>query len=369
MAQRRMFSREITASDLFVDMPQSTQLLYFHLGMEADDEGFIGNAKMLSRAYGANGDDLKLLVAKGFLLVFESGVSVIRDWHINNQLRKDRIKETFYTEERAQIENNNGVYQYVNQLKSIPQPNDNHLSTNWQPNDNQPSTSDCFDGGQMTAHAENVDTASVQPLDNHLSTKCQPTVRIENESSPNRLGKDRLVEDRLGKDRLDRHDACAREENEIATKSDSDQNQNPVGQSSSDNQDFFEFFQKANMGVINAIVYEKVESDLNEFGETLVRRAIETAAMQNKQYTYAQGILRNWAQRGLKTIADVEQAESVRNARAKPNRYGRSPRIEEIPEWINTDDETQSTDSQTSDEGAQVAFQGMLSAFKELNAS
>ncbi|MCB2828920.1 conserved phage C-terminal domain-containing protein [Streptococcus dysgalactiae] len=127
MAQRRMFSKDITASDLFVDMPASTQLLYFQLGMEADDEGFIGNAKMLSRAYGANNDDLKLLQAKGFVIMFESGVTVVKDWKINNQIRKDRFKPTIYQAEKSLLNLDiNGSYQLGDTL-----------ATKWQPNDNQ----------------------------------------------------------------------------------------------------------------------------------------------------------------------------------------------------------------------------------------
>lgn len=130
MAQRRMFSRDITSSDLFVDMPASSQLLYFQLGMEADDEGFVGNAKMLSRAYGASSDDLKLLRAKGFIIVFESGVTVIKDWRINNQIRKDRFKPTIYQDEKSRLElTQTGAYALGNQL-----------ATNWQPDGNQLAT-------------------------------------------------------------------------------------------------------------------------------------------------------------------------------------------------------------------------------------
>ncbi|HFI0120298.1 TPA: DnaD domain protein [Streptococcus suis] len=130
MAQRRMFSKEITTSDHFVDMPQSTQLLYFHLGMEADDEGFIGNARMLSRAYGANSDDLKLLQAKGFIIVFESGVTVVKDWNLNNQIRKDRVKPTIYQAEKNLLTlDNTGVYQLDNQMSTKCQPNDNQMTT------------------------------------------------------------------------------------------------------------------------------------------------------------------------------------------------------------------------------------------------
>ncbi|EPW71935.1 conserved phage C-terminal domain-containing protein [Streptococcus agalactiae] len=128
MAQRRMFSKDITASDLFVDMPASTQLLYFQLGMEADDEGFIGNAKMLSRAYGANNDDLKLLQAKGFIVMFESGVTVVKDWKINNQIRKDRFKPTIYQAEKSLLTLDiNGSYQVSDTLATKRQPNDNQV--------------------------------------------------------------------------------------------------------------------------------------------------------------------------------------------------------------------------------------------------
>ena len=127
MAQRRMFSKEVTTSDLFVDMPSSSQLLYFHLGMEADDEGFIGNAKMLSRAYGSNNDDLKLLEAKGFIIAFPSGVTVVKDWNLNNKIRKDRQKPTIYTEEKILLSlDSKGSYLLGNQVSTIPQPNDNH---------------------------------------------------------------------------------------------------------------------------------------------------------------------------------------------------------------------------------------------------
>ena len=132
MAQRRMFSKDITTSDIFVDMPMSSQLLYFHLGMEADDEGFIGNAKMLSRAYGSNNDDLMLLKAKGFIIMFDSGVSVVKDWNLNNRIRKDRIKETIYRSEKSLLTVDSlGVYQIDNQMTTKCQPNDNQMSAQY----------------------------------------------------------------------------------------------------------------------------------------------------------------------------------------------------------------------------------------------
>lgn len=129
MAQRRMFSKEITSSDDFVDMPASSRLLYYDLGMEADDEGFIGNARMLSRAYGASNDDLKLLVSKGFILMFPSGVTVVKDWNLNNRIRKDRLKPTIYTNEKSSlILDTKGSYLLGNQMSTTPQPSGNHMS-------------------------------------------------------------------------------------------------------------------------------------------------------------------------------------------------------------------------------------------------
>lgn len=104
MASRRMFSQTITNSDRFLDMPHSTQLLYFHLGMQADDDGFLDNYNSIIRNVKCNIDDLKLLAAKGFLIVFDTDVVVIRDWRINNQLRKDRYRRTKYLQERKLLQ-------------------------------------------------------------------------------------------------------------------------------------------------------------------------------------------------------------------------------------------------------------------------
>ena len=103
MAHRRMFSKNITTTDAFLDMPQTSQLLYFHLNMEADDDGFVGNVKSVCRIVGTNDDYLKILIAKRFLLTFETGVIVIKHWKIHNYIQKDRYKETKYLEEKNQL--------------------------------------------------------------------------------------------------------------------------------------------------------------------------------------------------------------------------------------------------------------------------
>ena len=103
MAERRMFAKTIIDSDAFLDMPLSTQALYFHLSMRADDDGFINNPKKIQRMIGCCDDDLKLLLAKNFIFAFESGVVVIKHWKIHNLIRTDRYKPTVYQEEKAQL--------------------------------------------------------------------------------------------------------------------------------------------------------------------------------------------------------------------------------------------------------------------------
>ena len=103
MAERRMIAKTIVDSDAFLDMPHSTQLLYFHLSIRADDDGFINNPKSIMRNTKCNEDDLKLLVLKKFIIPFESGIVVIKHWKIHNYIAKDRYKETKYKEEKATL--------------------------------------------------------------------------------------------------------------------------------------------------------------------------------------------------------------------------------------------------------------------------
>lgn len=111
MAERRMFAKTIIDSDAFLDMPLSTQALYFHLSMRADDDGFINNAKKIQRMLGCSDDDMKILLAKNFIIPFETGVCVIKHWKIHNLIQKDRYKPTVYVEHKQQLSlKNNNVY-------------------------------------------------------------------------------------------------------------------------------------------------------------------------------------------------------------------------------------------------------------------
>lgn len=113
MAEKRMFSKKIIDTDWFMDMPASSQNLYFHLSMRADDDGFVASPKRIIKLIGATEDDYKILISKRFIIPFESGVCVITDWRINNYLRNDRYTETVYKEEKdSLILNENGKYEF-----------------------------------------------------------------------------------------------------------------------------------------------------------------------------------------------------------------------------------------------------------------
>lgn len=151
MAEKRMLSKKVLDTDAFLDMPLSAQALYFHLVINADDEGFVGNPKRIRDYIGATESDLDLLIEKRFVLMLKNSVAVIRHWKIHNTLRRDRSHPTVFTEEKAQlILQENGAYAemvtsgcaYGNQMSTACQPDVNQRLTSCQPNDNQMSTED-----------------------------------------------------------------------------------------------------------------------------------------------------------------------------------------------------------------------------------
>lgn len=158
-----MFSQKVVDSDAFLDMPLSSQALYFHLGMRADDDGFVDSPKKIQRMIGATQGDFETLMNKGFVIPFDSGVCVIKHWLMHNSIRKDRYTPTAYQEEKSSLyQKDNGAYTLA--PPPIRLPAGNPLSTNGQPDG-------CQDGNQSA-----------------------PQVRI----GKDRLGKDRIEEDRVG---------------------------------------------------------------------------------------------------------------------------------------------------------------------------
>lgn len=161
MADKRMFNKKITTSDAFRDMPVSAQNLYFHLNMDADDDGFVNKPKQIMQAVKASEDDLKLLIVKRFIIGFESGVIVIKHWRMHNTLRKDRYHPTDYQEElRALGIKENGTY---SQLPLLPNEN---VATTWQPNGNQMATT-----WQPSIDKNRLDKISIDKYSNNNEEK------------------------------------------------------------------------------------------------------------------------------------------------------------------------------------------------------
>lgn len=146
MAERRMFSKSIIDSDAFLDMPPSTQNLYFHLGMMADDDGFVNNPSKIMRMINAVKNDHDLLIVKGFIIPFQSGVCVIKHWRIHNYLRNDRYKPTTYQEEKAALYiKDNGSY-------SLGIPNGNQTETECLP---------AVDAGKVRLGEDSIEEESI----------------------------------------------------------------------------------------------------------------------------------------------------------------------------------------------------------------
>ena len=164
MAQRRMFSRKITETDRFLEMPLSSQALYFHLNMGADDEGFIDKAKTIQRTIGASDDDMKLLIAKGFLIPFDSGVVVIRHWRIHNYIRSDRFQSTLHQDEKTQLEYDHSKTAMLKPLKNVI------------PNGYQMDTQDkvgkvSLDEGSLTTYPKEPDNIPYKEIIDYLNSK------------------------------------------------------------------------------------------------------------------------------------------------------------------------------------------------------
>lgn len=174
MAERRMFARTIVESDAFLDMPLSAQALYLHLGMSADDWGFVNNPRSIRRMCGASEDDLRLLVAKKFLLAFDSGAAVIKSWWVNNYVKSDRRRDTRYQEELAKL--------YFDENKSYTL------------KDTGVRPADMFKRGTKVEPVCIQSGSNLEPEWNQSGSKVEPQVR---------LGKDRLGESTSYSSRVD----------------------------------------------------------------------------------------------------------------------------------------------------------------------
>ena len=164
MAQRRMFSRKITETDRFLEMPLSSQALYFHLNMGADDEGFIDKAKTIQRTIGASDDDMKLLIAKGFLIPFDSGVVVIRHWRIHNYIRSDRFQSTLHQDEKTQLE-------YDQSKTAVLKPLENVIPNGYQMDTQDRVSKVSLDKDSLTTYPKEHDNIPYKEIIDYLNSK------------------------------------------------------------------------------------------------------------------------------------------------------------------------------------------------------
>lgn len=286
MAQRRMLSKQITETDMFMDMPLSSQALYLHLIMNADDDGFISNAKTILRMAGASNDDLKLLIAKQFILSFDDGITVVKDWRIHNYIRKDRYHRTIY---------------------------DNHLSElNVRENGSyQRNSSD--DSSGMTSGIPNVS-------------------RMDTEV---RLGKGRLE---LGKVSV-RKAISPKEENN--TEDDPKINLNPSKKKNEN--DPYTFYQQ-NIGVMNPVTSDSITMWLDDFtkqgtptrdeASQIINLAITKASDQGvRKWAYVNGILKDWSIHNLVTLANIKASDQERETKKNNKPRNGQPKRRQL--WTN----------------------------------
>lgn len=161
MANKRMFSIDVTETDSFLEMPLTAQALYFHLGMRGDDDGFVSNPRSIMRVAGCSEGDLAILAEAGYIISFRSGVIVISDWKVNNNLRNDRYKPTTFQDERSMLSetaNKRYILSNGNQVDTTGIPSDNQMTT--QPNVTQRNQAQrsSSDNGTTTAADSRTDS-------------------------------------------------------------------------------------------------------------------------------------------------------------------------------------------------------------------
>lgn len=252
-----MINKRIIVSDTFLDMPLSAQALYFHLNAIADDDGFIENPNSFKRMIGASNDDLKILIAKQYILPFESGVVVVKHWLIHNYIRRDRYNETMHVEEKKKLQiNEDKTYSYYEGIPLVNQPTTNGIPT--------------------------VDT-----------------------------GKDRTGKDRTGKDNY--HNT--KQDENILEGSPQDE------QATSSLSSLFEFWESNGFGMLAPKTRQDLTywvKDFQEIGATeqeaieLIQEALNLAINANaRRYNYVNGILKNWEARRYTNVKQVNADRKV----------------------------------------------------------
>lgn len=197
MAERRMFAKSIIDSDAFLDMPLSTQALYFHLAMRADDDGFLNNANRIIRTIGANPNDMDMLLVKKFIIKFDDGICVIKHWRIHNYIQADRYRETNHKNKKAVLNiDENKAYTFEDTGRRL-------VGNKIVGNKNTECIHSCIQGGSreytnsfqdvyMEKNEKRAESSENQTLEGSVQD-------VYISDTQDRLGKDRLGKDRIGK--------------------------------------------------------------------------------------------------------------------------------------------------------------------------
>ena len=272
MAERRMFAKTIIDSDNFLDMSLSTQALYFHLAMRADDDGFINNPKRIQRMIGASDDELKMLIAKQYIIPFDSGVVVIKHWRIHNYIRKDR-KQPSTCEEVNQLQvDSQGMYE---------------LLPPCQPSDNQATTA--------------------------RRTPCQP--------SDNQATAKRSTQVSIGKDSIELGKSKSRDRDSIAAAAIA-RDTSFSGKCQDDNQDFYDddrgevvkAFCDNLQPFAGNLVLEQLNDAYNRYGKQWCLEAIkETAVNGGRSIQYVIKVLERWERDGFKSARKQKSVKESAN--------------------------------------------------------
>lgn len=283
MAQRRMFSQKVTETDKFLDMALTAQSLYFHLGMNADDDGFVGNPKSIKRMIGASEDDLKALVEKDYLIVFDDGVVVIKDWLVSNYVKKDRYTPTIYTEDMKLIGlDKNKRYQFVSDLE----PERNQVGTKISP--------ECIqDGDKMEPNCIQSGSKNKNKISSENSQPQQGQGFNPMEPNWNQNGTEMDPQVRLGKDRLSKSKDSLNTTTSTTLNSYYKKLESPKSQN-------------------------ELKAFVNELGGDVVAFAI-TSMFENADrptFAYLRSILNRYQQQGLTNLAAVQHDNDVYNGKS-----------------------------------------------------
>lgn len=276
MAEKRMFAKSVIDSDLFIDMPTSTRLLYYDLGMRADDDGFVDSPKKIMKITGATQDDLNILVLKNFIIPFESGIIVIKHWKINNSIQKDRYHPTKYINEKNSL---------------VTSENKEYLR--------------CIQNGYIEESTENQEETKLCIQD------------VSNMDTEIRLDKTRL--DKISLDIEEEENTGAREE-ELEEKLEEESRVLKIASE--------EFIN------VTPMIYEMLLDYEKEYGEEIVILAIkECVKYDARTMAYLEAILRNWKGKSLEEIKKL--LDDFENKKRKGVDPSTGKEIAMIPSWMN----------------------------------